>query len=88
MIKNVLIVLLSLAWFGQASAAEMGGTKPTTQDLDKLNRNLDRLLNDSKVGDREISIKPRMGAEPKACVILPDGTVCCGSQQACGGQSK
>ena len=88
MIKNVLIVLLSLAWFGQASAAEMGDKTPTTQDLDHLNRNLNRLLKDSKVGDREITIKPRMGSETEGCVLLPDGRVCCGSQQACGGQSK
>jgi hypothetical protein len=79
--KKYLVIFLATLFFGQAFAAEPA-TKLSPQDLDSLRQRLEPTLSDPRLKDISIHLRPG-GNETNACIIRPDGSICCGSRAAC-----
>lgn len=60
--------------------------KLSPQDLESLKQKVEPTLQDPKLKDIIIHLKPG-GNETNACIIRPDGSVCCGSKQGCEQQN-
>ena len=82
MLNRSVLVLLAMLLLDQANAAD--APKLTTQELQDLHKRVAPALNNPRLTGIDIKLKPASGAETKACVQLPDGSICCGSKQGCG----
>jgi hypothetical protein len=81
MLKKSLVIFLVTLPLSQALAAEPAA-KLSPQDLESLRKKVEPTLSDPKLKDLTIHLRPG-DYETNACIIRPDGSVCCGSRQGC-----
>jgi hypothetical protein len=85
MLRTFLAICLVTLPLSQALAADPA-PKLSPQDLESLKQTVEPTLQDPKLKDLTIHLKPG-GNETNACIIRPDGSVCCGSKQGCEQQN-
>ncbi|MGY0576227.1 hypothetical protein ACTGJ9_038810 [Bradyrhizobium sp. RDM12] len=85
MLRTYLAMCLVMLPLSQSLAADPA-PKLSPQDLESLKQKVEPTLQDPKLKDIIIHLKPG-GNETNACIIRPDGSVCCGSKQGCEQQN-
>jgi hypothetical protein len=83
-LKKSFLIMFAMLWLDQANAADL--SKLTTRELESLRMKLAPALNSPRLTGIDIKLKPSFGSETKACIQLPDGSICCGSKQGCAQQ--
>jgi hypothetical protein len=81
MLNKSVLILLAMFCIDHASAAD--APKLTPQELDELHTKVAPALNNPRLTGVDIKLRPALGAETKACIQFPDGSVCCGSTPGC-----
>ena len=83
---RVAAIVLAIGICALSSLANAESPKISDEELNTLNRHAQQIQSTEKLKGYTLRLVPDASKDVKmqGCIILPDGSICCGSRAACG----